>query len=184
VGGFPVGGFDLAQLNVARLLAPINSPQLADFVAALDEVNALADAAPGFRWRLQDESGNATAVRPWGADVIVNMSVWDSVDSLRAYVYAAGHVEVLRRRREWFVRVDSSHLVLWWVPAGHRPTLVEARERLAELDRSGPTPKAFTLREPFGRPTAGSTTPTDPTTPTGPAGAAVPTPVGAPAALE
>jgi hypothetical protein len=141
--------FDLAQLNVARLVAPIDSPELVDFVAQLDAVNALADAAPGFVWRLQDESGNATALSPSGDDVIVNMSVWDSVGSLRSYVFAAGHVDVLRRRREWFAPRDSAHLVLWWVPAGHRPSLDEARERLDLLDREGPSPSAFTLRRHF-----------------------------------
>jgi hypothetical protein len=147
-----VSAFELAQLNVARLLAAIDSPQLADFVAGLERVNALADSAPGFVWRLQDESGNATAVRPWGDDTIVNMSVWDSVESLRSYVFAAGHVDVLRRRREWFVPMDTAHLVLWWVPAAHRPQLEEARERLELLERLGPTARAFTLRQSFPRP--------------------------------
>ena len=143
----------LAQLNVARLVAPIDSPQLADFVALLDEVNALAEAAPGFVWRLKDESGNATAVRPWDDDLIVNMSVWESVDALRSYVFAAGHVDVLRRRREWFTAMASAHLVLWWVPAGHQPSLDEARERLSLLDSLGPTADAFTLRTSFPQPT-------------------------------
>ena len=145
----PVTGRELAQLNVARLVAPIDSPELVGFVAALDAVNALAEAAPGFVWRLADESGNATAVRPWGQDIIVNMSVWASADALRAYVFGAGHVEVLRRRREWFVPMGSAHLVLWWVPAGHRPCLEEARDRLDRLDADGPTADAFTLRSLF-----------------------------------
>ncbi|MFI5101044.1 MAG: DUF3291 domain-containing protein [Actinomycetes bacterium] len=139
----------LAQLNVARLLEPLDSPRLADFVAALDEVNAVADAAPGFVWRLQTESGNATDVRPWGDDVIVNMSVWESVESLRAYVYGPEHAAVLRRRREWFSVLGTPHVVLWWVPAGHVPDLVEAGARLAGLERDGPGPEAFTLRVPF-----------------------------------
>ncbi len=139
----------LAQLNVARLLEPLDSPRLAGFVAALDEVNAVADAAPGFVWRLQTESGNATDVRPWGEDVIVNMSVWASVEALRDYVYGPEHAAVLRLRREWFAVLGTPHLVLWWVPAGHRPDLVEAGERLARLERDGPGPEAFTLRVPF-----------------------------------
>lgn len=139
----------LAQLNVATLLASIDSPQLAGFVARLDEVNALADAAPGFVWRLQDATGNATSIQPWGDDVIVNMSVWESVEALRAYVFGAGHVDVLRRRREWFAPMGSSYVVLWWVPDGHRPSLEEAHERLELLAASGPTPEAFTLRTPF-----------------------------------
>ena len=141
--------YHLAQLNVARLVAPIDSAELADFVAGLAPVNALADAAPGFVWRLQEESGDATGLRPWGDDMIVNLSVWASAEALRSYVFAPGHIEVLRRRREWFVPMDSPHLVLWWVPAGHRPSLAEAGDRLARLAADGPGPNAFTLRAVF-----------------------------------
>ena len=140
------------DLATGRLIAPIDSAELASFVSRLGEVNALADCSPGFVWRLQDESGNASAVRPWGDDVIVNMSVWDSARSLRGYVFGAGHASVLRRRREWFVPLGSTHLVLWWVKAGHRPTLLEARGRLDLLEASGPSPAAFTLRQPFDPP--------------------------------
>ena len=136
----------LAQLNVARLLEPIDSPRLASFVALLDEVNAAGDASPGFVWRLQSEGGNATDIRPWGDDVIVNLTVWESVESLHGFVYAPAHVAVLRRRREWFAAMGSAHLVLWWVPEGHRPGLPEAGERLARLTADGPTPYAFDLR--------------------------------------
>jgi heme-degrading monooxygenase HmoA len=142
----------VAQLNVARLLAPIESPTLSGFVRRLDEVNAVADAAPGFVWRLQSESGNATDIRPWGDDVIVNMSVWESVDALRDYVYGPEHAAVLRRRREWFSVLGAPHLVLWWVPVGHRPDLAEARQRLDLLERDGPSAAAFTLRQPFPEP--------------------------------
>ena len=151
----PKAAFQLAQLNVARLRAPVDSPLLADFVGQLDAVNALADAAPGFVWRLQDESGNATSVRPWGEDMIVNMSVWESAEALMTYVFAAGHLDVLRRRREWFVPMDTAHLVLWWVPAGHQPPLDEARARLDLLDRAGATGDAFTLRQQFAPPVPG-----------------------------
>ena len=144
--------YHLAQLNVARLVAPIDSAELADFVAGLAPVNALADAAPGFVWRLQEESGDATGLRPWGDDMIVNLSVWASAEALRSYVFAPGHIEVLRRRREWFVPMDSPHLVLWWVPAGHRPSLAEAGERLARLAADGPGPGAFTFRAVFPGP--------------------------------
>ncbi len=142
----------VAQLNVARLLAPIESPTLSGFVRRLDEVNAVADAAPGFVWRLQSDSGNATDIRPWGDDVIVNMSVWESVDALRTYVYGPEHAAVLRRRREWFSVLGAPHLVLWWVPVGHQPDLAEARERLDLLERDGPSAEAFTLRQPFPEP--------------------------------
>ena len=147
-------GWHLAQLNVARLLAPMDSPQLAEFVAALDAVNAVADAAPGFVWRLQEESGNATGLRPWGDDVIVNLSVWESAEALQAYVFRTSHADVLRRRREWFEPYGSAHLVLWWVPRGHVPELDEARERLELVNQVGPSPEAFTLRQPYDPPQA------------------------------
>jgi len=142
----------LAQLNIARLVAPLDSPALAPFVEALNEVNALADAAAGFVWRFADDSGNATAVRPWGDDIVVNMSMWESVQALRDFVYGPRHAQVLRRRREWFVAPGSPHLVLWWVPAGELPTLEQARARLDLLEANGPGPAAFTLRQPFGPP--------------------------------
>ena len=142
----------LAQLNIARLVAPLDSAALAPFVAALDEVNALADAAAGFVWRLADEGGNATALRPWGADVIVNMSVWESVQALRDFVYGPRHAQVLRRRREWFAALGSPHLVLWWVPVEELPTLEQARARLDLLEANGPGPRAFTLGQLFGPP--------------------------------
>ncbi|MEZ5117260.1 MAG: DUF3291 domain-containing protein [Candidatus Nanopelagicales bacterium] len=139
----------LAQLNIARLRAALDSPELADFVAALDDVNASAESASGFVWRLKDESGNATSIRPWGEDVVVNLSVWDSVESLRAWMYAGQHLELLRRRREFFVPLASHHLVLWWVPEAHRPDLDEAHLRLSMLDRLGPSAEAFTLQRVF-----------------------------------
>jgi hypothetical protein len=140
----------LAQLNIARLLAPLDDPQLRDFVDQLDPVNARADAAPGFVWRLQTEDGNATAVRIYDDEwLIVNMSVWTSVDDLIAFVYDPAHRAVLRRRREWFERLAEATTVLWWVPAGHRPSVAEARERLDLLRSLGPTPEAFSLREAF-----------------------------------
>ena len=138
----------LAQLNVARLLAPLDTPKLADFVAALDPINALADAAPGFVWRLQTDAGDATAIRMLDDDMlIVNMSVWTSRDVLHAFVYDTGHVAVMRRRREWFARMAEAHLALWWVPAGTMPTVPEAQERLVHLREHGPSPRAFTFRD-------------------------------------
>ncbi len=158
------GSHQLAQVNIARLKAPLDSPQLADFVAALDPVNAIADAADGFVWRLQGDQGNATDVPVFGdSGLIVNMSVWRDADALNAFMYLPAHREVLRRRREWFERVQEAMTVLWWVPAGHRPTVAEAEERLLWLREHGPTPFAFTLRDthpapdgsPAGRPFAG-----------------------------
>ena len=142
-------GHQLAQLNVARLLAPIDAPETADFVASLEPVNAQADAAPGFVWRLQTESGDATAVRASDDPLlIVNLTVWESVEALEAFAYReASHLAVLRRRREWFERSTEASTVLWWVAAGHIPTLDEALDRLAVLRGRGPSPQAFTFRE-------------------------------------
>jgi Domain of unknown function (DUF3291) len=146
--------FQLAQLNIALLKAPLGSPELADFVANLDRINALAEAAPGFVWRLQTEEGDATALRPLGDNVLVNMSVWQDVESLNRYVYKSAHVEVMRRRKEWFERSSAAYLVLWWVPRGHRPTIEEANERLALLRAHGPAPRAFDFRNAFLAPDA------------------------------
>jgi hypothetical protein len=142
----------LAQLNVARLRNPLDHPDLAPFVEALDAVNAVADISPGFVWRLQEETGNATGLRPWGEEMIVNLSVWEDVESLRDYVYSGAHAAVLRQRRSFFEVMSSAFVVLWWVPDGHRPTLEEARDRLELLEADGPTPAAFTLRTSFPPP--------------------------------
>ena len=142
----------LAQVNIGRLRAPIDSPVLADFVAALDPVNAAADAAPGFVWRLQTEDGNATAVRAFewdagdSAGVIINMSVWESVEALADFVYSPGHRRVLRRRREWFEQMREAYTALWWIPAGTIPTVAQAERKVRHLRAHGPTPQAFTLR--------------------------------------
>jgi Domain of unknown function (DUF3291) len=148
-----VRGYDLAQVNVARLRAPLDSPDLAGFVAALDPVNALADAAPGFVWRLQTEDGDATAFRAFDDDnLLVNLTVWESIEALAEFVYRSAHVAVMRRRGEWFDRMAEAYLALWWVPAGTVPTVGDAEARLAHLRRHGPTAEAFTLRAPFPAP--------------------------------
>ena len=143
--------YHLAQLNIALPKEPLDSPLLAEFVARLEPVNALADVSPGFVWRLQTEDGDATSIRPFDDErLIVNMSVWESLEALRAFVYTAeGHRSVLRRRREWFEHMREAFLVLWWVPAGQIPSVDEARERLASLQKHGPTEFAFTFREHF-----------------------------------
>jgi len=146
-----MSAWHLAQLNTAALRHGIDSPEMADFVAALDAVNALADVAPGFVWRLTDDSGNATALRPFGADRIVNLSVWTDLAALRSYVYRSAHSDVLRRRREWF-DPSGSVSVLWWVPSGHVPDLDEARTRAEELAVAGPGPTAFTFGQPYEPP--------------------------------
>lgn len=142
--------FHLAQLNIGRLVAPLEAPEIADFVAALDEVNALADAAQVFVWRFQTEAGDATEVRPYADErIIINFSVWESIEALHQYVYRSGHAAVLARRREWFERMTEAYLVLWWIPPGHRPTTDEAVARLDHLRRHGPSAHAFTFRQPF-----------------------------------
>ncbi len=144
--------FRLAQLNVARAKHPLDSPQLAGFVAALEPVNALADVAPGFVWRLQTEEGDATSIRAYENELmIVNMSVWESIEALWRFVYGGGHLAVMRRRRAWFERIES-HMVLWWVPDGHLPSVEEATQRLELLRRDGPAPDAFTFKHRFPPP--------------------------------
>jgi len=138
-------GYELAQVNVARLLAPLDDPLLADFVANLDPVNAAAENADGFVWRLK-EGLDATSIRVFDDDwLIVNMSVWISTEKLLDFVYGTAHRPFLRRRREWFARLDEATTALWWVPAGHHPTVAEAEERLTHLRKHGPTDVAFGL---------------------------------------
>jgi hypothetical protein len=143
----------LAQVNVATLRAPLDGPELARFVAQLEPLNALADQSPGFVWRLQTEEGDATAIRPFEDDrVIVNLSVWASLEALRTFVYATRHLDVMRHRRAWFHRMPDPYLALWWLPAGTIPTVTEARERLELLAANGPTADAFTFRASFPEP--------------------------------
>lgn len=144
---------NLAQLNIGRLVSALDSPQLKDFVGGLAEINALAEVSPGFVWRLQDDSGDATHIEnPFGEGVIINLTVWESVESLRAFTYHTPHMEYLRRRREWFDHVGvEAYLALWWIPEGHVPTITEAAERLEHLKAHGPTQYAFTFRDPYAK---------------------------------
>jgi len=151
-----MNAWHVAQLNVGRAVAPPGSPELADFMAALDRINALAESSPGFVWRLQSASGNATDILV-SADPrsLINMSVWSSIESLFAFVFRSGHTEVMKRRREWFEKPTQAYQALWWIPAGHIPGIEEALERLAHLRREGPTPRAFTFSQrypPAGEP--------------------------------
>jgi len=141
-------------MNLAFLKAPLDSPALAGFVTELGRINALAESAPGFVWRLQDDAGDATALRPLGDATLINMSVWQDLDSLRRYVYESEHVEFLRRRRDWFVQSGETRLVMWWTRAGHIPGVVEALDRLALLKAQGPTQEAFTFAVQFPPPGA------------------------------
>ncbi|MFO0998308.1 MAG: DUF3291 domain-containing protein [Alphaproteobacteria bacterium] len=150
-------GWHLAQLNIARAAEPLDSPRLADFVAALDSINALAESSPGFVWRLKGEAGNATDIKlSDDPNLIVNMSVWESVEALFDFVYRTGHTKVMARRREWFEKPEKAYQVLWWVPAGHRPTLDEALARLEHLRRHGPAAEAFTFKERHASPGSAS----------------------------
>jgi hypothetical protein len=147
--GDRMSNYELAQLNVATMKEPLDSPAMADFVANLDRINALAESSPGFVWRLQTDEGDATAMRPMGESTLVNISVWKDAESLSKYVYESAHVEIMRRRKEWFERMREAYVVLWWVKQGHRPTAAEAITRLELLRAQGPTHDAFTLGKPF-----------------------------------
>ncbi|GHF49818.1 heme-degrading monooxygenase HmoA [Deinococcus metalli] len=141
----------LAQVNIGRIAAPLDSDTMHGFTSRLDEINALADGWPGFVWRLQGEEDSATDLRPFEDDtLLVNMSVWESLDALRDYVYRSDHVAVLRERRQYFLPMKEAFTALWWVPAGHLPTTDEAWQRLLHLREHGPTAHAFTFRQPFG----------------------------------
>jgi hypothetical protein len=141
----------LSQLNIARPRGPLDGPMMAEFMANLERINGLGDDSPGFVWRLQGEGGNATALeQPFGPDLIVNLTVWRDIESLRSFVFRSEHVAFLRRRGEWFGKLAGPPAVLWWVPAGHRPSLAEAKERLDRLTRLGPTAAAFTFAHAFG----------------------------------
>ena len=144
---------NLAQINIGRLIAPIDDPRIAEFVAQLAPINALADKAPGFVWRLQSESGNATDIA-YNDDpsIMVNMSVWKSLDALREYAYKSDHMKVLRDRAKWFEKMDKPHYCLWWVPAGHIPTVAEGRERLEHYQKLGATPYSFWFSQEFPEP--------------------------------
>jgi len=149
-----VAAFHLAEINVARLRAPLDDPRLADFVAQLDDVNALADASPGFVWRLKAEGGGASSyVRAFEDErLIVNLSVWSSVEALFAFVYRGRHLDVFRARGRWMEPLGSPPVALWWLRAGELPSVVDGQARLELLARNGPSPDAFTFRETFPPP--------------------------------
>lgn len=145
--------WQLAQINVGTIKYAPEDPRMSGFMDRLDEINALAEESPGFIWRLQSDSGNATDIDVGGEPgFIVNMSVWASVESLFEYVYQSMHREVMVQRRNWFERPDKIYQVLWWVPAGHHPTPEEGLERLALLQLRGPTADAFGFKTPFAPP--------------------------------
>ncbi|NER17663.1 DUF3291 domain-containing protein [Spongiivirga citrea] len=142
--------FHLAQVNIAQMLAPMDDPIMADFVANLDRINALAEKSNGFVWRLKDEEGNAMAVRVFDDEfLIINMSVWENRQTLFDYVYKSMHVEILKRKTEWFSNMKNMHMALWYVPKGHFPTPQEAKDRLSYYNTHGATPYAFGFKHEF-----------------------------------
>lgn len=148
-----MAAYHLAQLNIGRARDTTDSAVMAEFMAALDPINALAEQAPGFVWRFQTDEGNATALRPFPDDerMMVNFSVWENPEALRDFVYRTAHAKVMARRREWFEKMEI-YQVLWWVPAGHRPSIGEAIERLEKLRTLGETAEAFTFKKIFAAP--------------------------------
>jgi Domain of unknown function (DUF3291) len=140
----------IAQVNIGRAKGAPEDPVMAGFMARLDDINALADQSPGFVWRLQSSAGNATYLRPYDDErILFNMSVWESIEQLKHYVYKTMHAEVLRQRQEWFEKFSGSYTALWWVPKDHIPSVDEAKKRLAHLDSEGPTAFAFTFKKLF-----------------------------------
>lgn len=147
-----MSSFHLAQINVGRLRAPIDDPLIADFKANLDRINALAESTPGFVWRLKGEGADATDLQAFDDPLIItNMSVWTDLEALAGFVYRSGHREIMRRRREWFDRMEV-FMCLWWVPAGHTPTVDEGLAKLALYGREGATAGAFDFKTPFPSP--------------------------------
>jgi hypothetical protein len=145
-----MSNYHVAQVNIGRILAELDDPVMAGFVERLEEINALADASPGFVWRLQTNEGNATYFRPFEDErTLLNMSVWEDVEALRQYVYRSSHRELLRQRHSWFEKFAGAYAALWWVPAGHIPGIDEAKRRIAHLDAHGPTQFAFTFQTLF-----------------------------------
>jgi len=147
-----MSAYQLAQLNIALPKAPLDSPIMADFVANIGRINTLAEQSPGFIWRLKEDDGPAANAHPFGATALVNVSVWQDIAALHDFAFRSGHVEFLKRRREWFERAVDAYAVLWWVPRGHQPTATEAAERLASLKALGATAYAFTFRDAFSPP--------------------------------
>jgi hypothetical protein len=140
----------IAQMNVATILYETDDPRMADFMNNLDRVNALAEASPGFVWRLTGDGNNATDIRPAENPLfLVNMSVWSSIAALFDFVYRSDHRGFMLRRREWFDKPEGPYQVLWWVPEGHIPTVEEGLARLRHLTEHGPTPHAFTFKTVF-----------------------------------
>lgn len=146
--------FHLAQVNIARMRAPLEDPLMAGFTSRIEAINALADASPGFVWRLHSEAGDATYLRPYqDQSILFNLSVWQSLDALKQYVYNSEHLALLKAKTQWFSKLDRPHLALWWVAQGHLPTVDEALQRLDWIQTRGPSPQAFSFARAYPHPT-------------------------------
>jgi hypothetical protein len=152
--------YHLAQINIGKFRLPVSDPANADFVNNLDRVNAAAEQQPGFVWRLKGDGNSAIDLQPFDdPNIGINMSVWTDLDSLVAFTYRdAAHRDIMKRRREWFERIEF-YMALWWVPAGHLPTIDEGKAKIELLERLGPTADAFTFKKPFAAPDAATTVP-------------------------
>ena len=140
----------LAQVNIGRILGAMDSPVMAEFAANPDPINALAEQSPGFVWRLKSESGNATDIDYSGDPFeIVNMSVWESIEALHGYVYRTHHLDIFRRRGEWFEKATQPSYAMWWIPEGDIPTVPEAMDRLEHYRKHGATEYSFWFPQPF-----------------------------------
>jgi len=148
----PDAHFQLAQINIARMIAPLDDPIMAEFVENLAGINALADVSPGFVWRLQSETGDATNLRPYDDTILVNISVWENPECLRDYAFRSQHVEIMRKRKQWFAKFVGAYTALWWIPAGAIPTVEEAKARLEYLRMHGESPYAFSFKKLFPPP--------------------------------
>jgi Domain of unknown function (DUF3291) len=147
--------YHLAQVNIGRARGPMDTPVMSGFAAQLAPVNAIADQSPGFVWRLQTENGDATSILPYDDPAImINMSVWESIEALRTFVYRTSHVGVMRDRAQWFEKMAEAYVALWWIPAGHTPSIGEAQERLEFRRAFGDTALAFSFGKTFPAPEA------------------------------
>lgn len=142
--------YHLAQVNIAKAIAPLDAPVMQGFVDQLDHINQLADNSEGFVWRLQTEEGDATALQPFDDPLIImNLSVWTSFDALSKYVYSGDHLSILKQKRNWFEKPTEAILALWWLPVGQLPSPESARAMLEKLRRDGPSQEVFTFAKPY-----------------------------------
>lgn len=145
--------YHLAQLNIANAVASMDSPEMAGFVARLDEIHELSDNADGFIWRWESGSVDSSVVDIFGDPrLLVNLSLWESVESLKHFVYKTVHVELIRDREAWFDKMPEMHQVVWWVPEGHIPSVTEAKQKLDTLRADGPSEAGFSMARPYPMP--------------------------------